>query len=340
MVVSCCVIGCANRFDKSSPKSFYRIPKKPESRRELWISAIKRQHISGKPWEPADHDRVCYLHFVTGSKSNDLSSPDYVPSVNMGYDTIRQKNPDLRKARYLRAEKRETERQHIEVASALLDLSCKENLNMPVSDPDLPSDCPSNASQHDNCLKKIAELRLENKQLYCELERLQVENKALKEQRPGHLTTRAQTWSNYKHSNTIKFLVSITPTGAISYVSRAFGGRTSDKVITLRSGYLDKLQYGDQVMADRGFLIAEELANHGATLVIPAFTRGKTQLSARDVEQTRKIAHVRIHVERAIERIKNFNILSTNLSMHMVPHADSILTICAAVCNLQPKLVA
>ncbi|XP_055995310.1 uncharacterized protein LOC125661344 isoform X2 [Ostrea edulis] len=391
----------------------------------------------------------------------------------MGYDTIRQKNPDLRKARYLRAEKRETERQHIEVASALLDLSCKENLNMPVSDPDLPIDCPSNASQHDNCQKKIAELRLENKQLYCELERLQVENKALKEQvgkscfeeqvtgsdrklqfhtgipsvtlfmwllsyvnsdlptskvmsaksvllcilmklrlnlqhqdlayrfnvslttisdmfnlslpiiakklcfliqwpekqtliqnmpfvfkssypkccsiidcfevfiqRPGHLTTRAQTWSNYKHSNTIKFLVSITPTGAISYVSRAFGGRTSDKVITLRSGYLDKLQYGDQVMADRGFLIAEELANHGATLVIPAFTRGKTQLSARDVEQTRKIAHVRIHVERAIERIKNFNILSTNLSMHMVPHADSILTICAAVCNLQPKLVA
>ncbi|VDI17719.1 Hypothetical predicted protein [Mytilus galloprovincialis] len=41
--------------------------------------------------------------------------------------------------------------------------------------------------------------------------------------RPGHLTARAQTWSNYKHHNTIKFFVSITPTGAISYVSRAFG---------------------------------------------------------------------------------------------------------------------
>ncbi|XP_061167384.1 uncharacterized protein LOC133176248 [Saccostrea echinata] len=159
-------------------------------------------------------------------------------------------------------------------------------------------------------------------------------------QRPGHLTARAQTWSNYKHINTLKFLVSITPMGAISYVSKAYGERTSDKVIILRSGFLDKLQYGDQVMADRGFLIAEELANHGATLVIPAFTRGKTQLSAKDVEQTRKIAHVRIHVERAIERIKNFNILNTNLSMHMIPHSDSIVTICAAVCNLQPKLVS
>jgi hypothetical protein len=47
--------------------------------------------------------------------------------------------------------------------------------------------------------------------------------------------------------------VSVTPTGAISYVSKAFGGRTSDKVITQRSGYLDKLEHGNQVLADREF---------------------------------------------------------------------------------------
>lgn len=93
-------------------------------------------------------------------------------------------------------------------------------------------------------------------------------------QRPGQLTARAQTWSNYKHNNTIKFLVSITPTRAISFVSKAVGGRTSDKVITLRSGFLDKLQYGEQVMADRGFQISEELAINRAALVIPAFTKG------------------------------------------------------------------
>ena len=159
-------------------------------------------------------------------------------------------------------------------------------------------------------------------------------------QRPGHLTARVQTWSNYKHNNTIKFLVSITPTGSISYVSKAFGGRTSDKVITPHSGYLDKLEHGDQVLADRGFLIAEELANQNATLITSAFTKGKSQLSAKEVETTRTIAHVRIHVEKAIERLKNFNILCTNMSMYMVPHADSIVTICSAICNLQPKLVS
>ena len=134
--------------------------------------------------------------------------------------------------------------------------------------------------------------------------------------------------------------MSITPTGSISYVSKAFGGRTSDKVITQHSGYLDKLEHGDQVLADRGFLIAEELANRNATLITSAFTKGKSQLSAKEVETTQKIAHVRIHVKRAIERLKIFNILCTNMSMYMVPHADSFVTNCSAICNLQPKLVS
>ena len=70
---------------------------------------------------------------------------------------------------------------------------------------------------------------------------------------------------------------------------------------------MDKLEHGDQVLADRGFLIAEELANRNATLIIPAFTKGKSQLSAKEVETTRKIAHVCIHVERDIERLKFYH---------------------------------
>ncbi|KAK7879850.1 hypothetical protein WMY93_033485 [Mugilogobius chulae] len=61
-----------------------------------------------------------------------------------------------------------------------------------------------------------------------------------------------------------------------------------------------KLSPGDVVLADRGFDIKESIALMGATLKIPAFTRGRSQLEAKDVEQTRKLAHVRIHVERVI----------------------------------------
>ena len=157
--------------------------------------------------------------------------------------------------------------------------------------------------------------------------------------RPGNLTARAATWSNYKHHNTLKYLVAITPLGAISFLSQAFGGRTSDKVVTLRSGFLDLLEIGDLVLADRGFLISDEIAARSCFLSIPAFTRGQSQLTQQQVETSRSIARVRIHVERAIGRLKNFKILSTQMSLSMVPHCNSVLTICAAICNLQSKLV-
>ena len=159
-------------------------------------------------------------------------------------------------------------------------------------------------------------------------------------QRPSNLTARAQTWSNYKHHNTLKFLIGITPTGAVSFVSKCWGGRVSDKELTQESAFLGMLEPTDQVLADRGFLIEEDIANSSAELIIPAFTRGKKQLSQRDVETTRRIAHVRIHVERAIGRIKNFKILKDIFPITLIKHANNIVTICAALTNLLPKLIA
>ena len=72
-------------------------------------------------------------------------------------------------------------------------------------------------------------------------------------ERPKSLKARAQTWSNYKHHNTVKFSVAITPQGAISFVSKGWGGRASDQHITENCGILSHLLPGDQILADRGF---------------------------------------------------------------------------------------
>ena len=117
-------------------------------------------------------------------------------------------------------------------------------------------------------------------------------------ERPSNLLARAQTFSNYKHHNTVKVLIGITPQGTISFVSNAWGGRTSDKFLTENCGILGKLKPGDLVMADRGFTIHESVWFQQAELAIPAFTRGKDQLDSIDLEKTRGIANVRIHVER------------------------------------------
>lgn len=74
-----------------------------------------------------------------------------------------------------------------------------------------------------------------------------------------NLLARAQTFSSYKNHNTIKMLYGITPQGIISYVSEAWGGRTSDKCLTKNCNFQKYLIPGDLVMADRGYTISESV---------------------------------------------------------------------------------
>ena len=53
-------------------------------------------------------------------------------------------------------------------------------------------------------------------------------------------------------------------------------------------------------MADRGFTVNKSVGSKQAELVIPAFTKRRSQLDPINVEKTRGIASVCIHVERVI----------------------------------------
>ena len=82
----------------------------------------------------------------------------------------------------------------------------------------------------------------------------------------------AQTFSCYKHHNTVKFFIGTAPKGAIAFISKAWGGRASDKYITEHCGILKKLLPGDVILADRGFNIEENAALYCAEVRIPSFT--------------------------------------------------------------------
>ncbi|CAN8031776.1 unnamed protein product, partial [Ixodes persulcatus] len=83
-------------------------------------------------------------------------------------------------------------------------------------------------------------------------------------------------------------------------------GGVSAKELTLKSGLLNNVKEGDVYLVDRGFRCEEMFAAKGAKLLIPAFTKGKKQLSGAEVTLSRKLSRARIHVERAIRRLKVF----------------------------------
>jgi len=77
---------------------------------------------------------------------------------------------------------------------------------------------------------------------------------------------------------------------------------------------LEIIDEGDEVMAYRGFVVRDFLTLKKATLTIPAFTPkckyGKqNRLNVSEIRQTRFIAKYRIHVERAIRRLKTYKML-------------------------------
>ena len=170
----------------------------------------------------------------------------------------------------------------------------------------------------------------------------------IKIERPSNLAARGSTWSQYKHSNTVKVLIAIAPQGVTTFVSASWGGRVSDKQLTRECGIIQKLLPGDIVLADRGFDIAEDIAMVQASLHIPAFTKGVSQLPPKEVESTRKLANLRIHVERVIGATRQrYSILMSTLPIHFMttkspdgaPTVDKIVRVCSALNNLCVSVV-
>jgi len=148
-------------------------------------------------------------------------------------------------------------------------------------------------------------------------------------ERPSSLVTQSSTFSTYKNRNTVKVLVGIMPSGPVTFVSDCYEGSISDKKLVQVSGLLDKLEPGDEVMADKGFLIQDILAPLGVRLM-----KANTQMAADDVILTKKIAQLRIHVERAIGRIKEYHILQGVL---LLPCGTPLIKLCLfAACLIHP----
>ena len=111
---------------------------------------------------------------------------------------------------------------------------------------------------------------------------------------------------------------------------------------------MKKLLPGDVVLADRGFDIDELLGSIGCTLKIPAFTKGKPQLSPQEVCKSRSLSNVRIHVERVIGSVRQkYTVLESTIPITLlmknhpedIPTLDKVVVVACALTNLCPPIV-
>lgn len=154
---------------------------------------------------------------------------------------------------------------------------------------------------------------------------------------PQSLADRSLMYSHYKSHMTWKALVGITPNGVVSFVSDLWSGSISDKQIVQKSGILDKCERGDAIMGDKGFLISDLTTPKGLELIVPPRKEKRNQMRTKDILLTRRIANVRIHVERHMERVKNFKVLH-NLTGSMKANVSKIWRICNYLTALQSPL--
>lgn len=104
-------------------------------------------------------------------------------------------------------------------------------------------------------------------------------------------------------------------------------------------GFLQYISPGGMVLANCGLTIEDLLLSRQATLNIPPFLGQRSKFTAEEELKTRRIAKARIHVERVIERIKKFKLLSGNIPLSLSPITNQMVFVASCLVNFQEPLV-
>ncbi|KAL5484203.1 hypothetical protein EMCRGX_G020662 [Ephydatia muelleri] len=360
---------CNNSKSGDPNASFHRFPTNLE-RRAIWLTVFNLQEKDIKP-----HHRVCSRHFLNGDVKNkpETNPGKRFPSpLKSGPRAKRAKNREANKQLIglYSTTGSLTSTSVSPTPSSSKSVTTSTIIQPPLSVADVGEQLVSDYQVHelpnnvDDASSTLPTNGLQSSSLQTELDWMPsvqqvagtlpcvfkekfpntfaiIDGSEIFIETPTDLQMQSSTWSQYKHHNTAKFLIACTPNGAVSYVSPLYVGSISDVELTRISGFLTKLEDkpGISIMADRGFTVKDMLETLGIDLNIPPFLDGRQQLPYEEIEAGRKIASLRIHVERAIGRIKTYKILKSTIPLSMARLSNQIVCICAFLSNFHPALV-
>ena len=156
---------------------------------------------------------------------------------------------------------------------------------------------------------------------------------------PRDYAQQGNTYSSYKHSNTFKCLIAVTPNGGACFVSDLFEGDIDDMKLFQESGIMKHIRPNDLILADRGFTVQHLLNHLQAEIKIPSFLKGRESLSIAEELETRKIAKARIHVERFNQRLKQFPLVGRKIPLSLLPLATQMVVVACGLVNFQSNLI-
>lgn len=103
-------------------------------------------------------------------------------------------------------------------------------------------------------------------------------------EKPSDPVNQSLTWSDYKKCNTMKHFLSITPDGLINFVSKGYGGRISDEMLTSVCGFVPTVpRMNVHILADRGFKKIEPLLSEKKCILV----RPASVISGQKLEKKR-----------------------------------------------------
>ncbi|XP_046558816.1 uncharacterized protein LOC124267872 [Haliotis rubra] len=323
MAQHCCVPTCSNdsRYPSGRNLSFHNIPKDQDLRKR-WIISIRRDE--GPLFKVTDSTHVCSAHFNENSYQRTLTGirrlkKGAVPTI-FSWKEKKERQPPRKRTRSYSYEDNLTD------ISSGPDHSSEDVTTTPAPMPDHDyANPPTSTADQLESLKQYTK-KLEDQLAAVCSKRFGI-NRFTHDQDLIQFYTGFRTYDDF-----ISTFNALKPTAVNmvrwSQVQRhrssnaenpQLKSSVSDKEITKQCGILDLLDVGDDVMADKGFVIQDLLTPKGAKLIIPPFLREKGQFSRREVKETQEIARLRIHIERAIRRCKYFSsVIESTLDGHFI----------------------
>lgn len=138
----------------------------------------------------------------------------------------------------------------------------------------------------------------------------------IKVRTPTSKVLNSEFYSSYNSHTTYKGLVGIAPNGTVTFISSLFQGSMLDKEITRQSGVVSLIEEGTEVMADKGFFFSRrppvdrecETSNSSFLRKTKGLSdSGSKKFTASEVSNTQEIARLRMLVQKAIRRIKEYH---------------------------------